>query len=240
MATWNADYELIPQARNNPGYGADGIRSVKTQVRERIDREHIMGDSETDTGKLGGTHREGGARVLTTDTDVLNRGEVQIEFPLTEVGQIEIDVTQQPSSERTQDGTNLDEVAGFDKSANFKKQIKLVMTQIDTATGSTASPLSTRVETVFDWDDFVNLLTDQSIKGIKTFTLSPQALEQVGISQDGYDSADAQKMVRADELHARHVEAKEMNIFAVGEVGETQNITCAEVHADKVYGAVYS
>lgn len=52
--TWNASYEAIPSDTDNASEGAERIRDLKTDVRERLDAEHYGGISE---GADQGVHK---------------------------------------------------------------------------------------------------------------------------------------------------------------------------------------
>lgn len=56
---WNSTYETQPADTDNPKYGDDNIRSTRIGVRERLEKEHVAGISETYTGH--GWHRPGSA-----------------------------------------------------------------------------------------------------------------------------------------------------------------------------------
>ncbi len=58
--TWDSTFEAAPAATDSPKGGDDKIRQLKVAARERLEREHIGGTSETNS--THGWHREGSAR----------------------------------------------------------------------------------------------------------------------------------------------------------------------------------
>ena len=73
--TWNAAFEASPAGSESPTLGDDKIRQHKRANRERMEREHNAGVSETNSKH--GWHKEGSARAfvnsqasLTTYNDV--------------------------------------------------------------------------------------------------------------------------------------------------------------------------
>ena len=50
MATWNANYELLPRNTDALGKGDDEIRDVKGAVRERIGNEHTEYNEDSTAG----------------------------------------------------------------------------------------------------------------------------------------------------------------------------------------------
>lgn len=49
--TWNAAYEATPPNNQNASQGAQRIRELKQDIRERLDLDHIMDDDDTDDGR---------------------------------------------------------------------------------------------------------------------------------------------------------------------------------------------
>ena len=70
MATYNAAFEASPAGADNPKYGDDKIREFKTELRLRLDHEHVCKDS---TPTTGGVHREGSAKVFYQSTEPTNK-----------------------------------------------------------------------------------------------------------------------------------------------------------------------
>lgn len=49
--TWNAAYEGTPPNNQNASQGAQRIRELKVDIRERLDLDHIMDDDDTNDGR---------------------------------------------------------------------------------------------------------------------------------------------------------------------------------------------
>ncbi len=69
--TWNAAFEASPAGTDNISQGDDKIREDKVAVRERAEREHIWGTSETNANH--GWHREGSAMAYVDASEPTNR-----------------------------------------------------------------------------------------------------------------------------------------------------------------------
>lgn len=66
MSTWNTQYKQNPPNDNNPGYGAESIRDLKTNIEGIVGNEHNF-DLVTTSGQ--GQHRPGSAIIdLAEDT----------------------------------------------------------------------------------------------------------------------------------------------------------------------------
>lgn len=71
MAAWSSAYEAEPQQSDSPSEGDDAIRSLKEEIRERMENEHT---AYTTTGSLGERakdfiHRPGSARAYYRNTE---------------------------------------------------------------------------------------------------------------------------------------------------------------------------
>lgn len=160
---WDLTYEQGPRTSNNPGYGAQAIRDLKQDIRERLDRFNVWGATETSLDLLGGTPREGSARVQVTDSGSTGRDDIIGEADqLVYVGQIKVDLSQR-ATDREADGIAFADSAQ-DNTANLKKTVSVVMHDDIT---------ETKVVELFTYDSMVDIFQDQSIGGRKTFTLSP-------------------------------------------------------------------
>lgn len=159
--TWNNTYEQNPKNFNNPGYGANQIRQLKTAVRDRLDREHIFGQSESDLNNVGGTHREGSARVYVNDpNNAVDSRQDRMDEPI-DVGRVRVDFTQLDSA-RTLDG---EMQTGWDA-----ERVKKIEVTSDPVNGGS----NPGWQNLFSADDFVDTSFDQDINGRKNFSLSPQ------------------------------------------------------------------
>ena len=70
MATYNAAFEASPAGADNPKYGDDKIRELKTEIRLRQDHEHVWKDS---TSTTGGVHLPGSAKSFYQETAPTNK-----------------------------------------------------------------------------------------------------------------------------------------------------------------------
>lgn len=256
MATWNATFELLPRNGNNPGYGADAIRDLKGAIRERLDTEHIFGASETTTGKTGGLHREGSARAAVTDDAALptDRADTRVSSTTSEIGQVVVDMSILETA-RTQDGDSLVALNGnYDD--QYTKTISLVIPEL--TTGGTWDHDNTQLVAVFDAQAFMDLISDQTVRGVKLYVHSPE-VPAVGVqstldatSDHQYDTDDADKVTTAAEIYFAIDDAKYQNLFdpddidnqdlvVVGDNGSyvNRNIKANEIHGEALYGTVW-
>lgn len=67
---WNAAYEASPSGTDLISNGDDRIRALKSDIRERHEREHVRNASDK---TLDGLHREGSARAYYVGTEPTNR-----------------------------------------------------------------------------------------------------------------------------------------------------------------------
>jgi hypothetical protein len=65
MSVWNGQYKQNPPNSNNPGYGAEAIRDLKTNIEGIVGREHNF---DTDTVSGQGKHLPGSA-IIALDED---------------------------------------------------------------------------------------------------------------------------------------------------------------------------
>jgi hypothetical protein len=59
MATWDDSFNLSPAGSDNPKYGDDKIRELKSEIDLREEHESVWHDSSSTTG---GVHRAGSAK----------------------------------------------------------------------------------------------------------------------------------------------------------------------------------
>lgn len=195
MATWTNTYELNPQNFKNPGEGAFHLRDVKEAVRERGERDHFWGDDGGgDLGEdptkdwYGGVHKEGSAKATVRDPGSALRGGVRALGSEVATGQIVMDmrligaVGNPKATKRKQDGTDLDEVLGYTKKDQLNKVIQAVGAELDSDAVPVdgADPTDVESYTVIDYDELVDIIQDQVIKGIKKFSTNPQVPEIPG------------------------------------------------------------
>ena len=176
MAFWTNNYKNVPANFKNPGQGAYHLRDTKEAVEQRETREHIWGQPELDQSLPGGLHREGSARVFVTDEGTDNRGaDEAVTAHSQRIGRVYVDLMKR-TSKRQQDGVDLPNASGGDIAAQLKKTITVYSAQLDANNEPVdgVDPELTDPFVVFDYDAFVDIHQDQSINGIKDFTLSPQ------------------------------------------------------------------
>ena len=64
---WNSDFMLLPASSGeNPGLGAQRIRTFKTEIQDVVNKEHYLGTSG-DSLTYQKAHREGSARASVDD-----------------------------------------------------------------------------------------------------------------------------------------------------------------------------
>jgi len=254
MPTWNDAYEATPRQGYNPGYGAREFQTMKARISDRLDIDHIFGENETlATGVLGeslsGFHKEGSARISVTDgnqgdsTRALSRISNTVQ-----PGRIFLDV----STKEIVDYYEVDEVADSVNREAIRDNIISVVAELVSGTPS--------VETIFDYDAMVNRTYDQTIGGIKEFTLKARTADVTSTDLEKDDEATAlstltndekKDMVNMGQLRQLLVEAKEHNILTTDDVYNTvddtvdgidytaHNIQVNAVYAKNVYGATW-
>ena len=207
MATWDVTFEAQPGDGFNPGGGAASIRELKTAISERLNRSHYWGSDESTTqGEYGGQHKEGSARAFISDGSESGRTNQSTPTMASEaVGLVRIDVTPLEGTARRRQGDEyLDDIAGYSTRDQARRTLEIVGTDPITDTPA--------IITVFDYDKLVDIIANQTIEGIKTFISAPLSSETVVIDDD-YDSADADKLVGAQEIHDWGEEGKYHNLY---------------------------
>lgn len=265
MAIWSTSYENQPRNFNNPGEGAYHFRDFKTAVRERISVEHIMGDDEQDlTDSVGGEHKEGSARALVTDEGSALRPTAERFTSTEKIGRMEVDMTILDTL-RTQDGDDLQNVAGYDYTDQLAKKIAVSCATILGSSGvptAPTDPTETELYTIFDYDKIVDIIQDQVVNGIKKYTLSPQVPNIAAAGSEtvlkGWETfletaevAEKLASVNVDEAYATSLDGKTHNIFDADNVDNEDNIQAdsdspsanssvvlESIHARDIYGTV--
>ncbi len=238
MATWNSAYELSPQNFKNPGEGAFHFRDLKGAISERGVKEHFWGTDE-DATKFwyGGVHKEGSAKATVTDGGSANRAAGRTGSASAAIGQLQIDLSKRGLN-RTQNGDDLQAVAGYDYTAQLEKNLTVTGQQFDGTTGAWTDPTDptvTEVFELFNYDNMMDVIQDQAVKGIKQFTHSPHvpSLAAAGSASvmEGWEdylttppSTDGSGLspVNITETYTAIVSARDRNIFDVTD--DTNNI----------------
>lgn len=246
--TWNDLYESTPRQGYNPGYGAREFQTMKARVSERVSVEHIFGQNETDSGYSLGLHKEGSGRILVVDEGSASRDSLYRLEVMSDVGRLKASVDERASSLQIDD---TDPIAPDYESDNYAKlQISSDILGDD----------SVAVVTLFDYDKMVNLTFDQSIGGLKEFSLKArvQDLDSALASKTDNNTAivwtdvdDKRNVMPAEQLVDLISDAKEHNIFdstdsyndntttVDGIVYTNEDIYAQTIRAQYVYGAVW-
>ena len=254
MATWNNDYNKTPRNGYNPGYGAQEFRLLKTNLVDRLRREHGFGQDETDNSILGGYHKEGSTRFFVEDSSSATSARTLNKVAsIGEVGQGFIDVQERVDALEQNEVEQESNEAVF----NHKLYANVSLDHLD--------PTTLTKELIFDYDDLVNTTFDQDIYGIKTFqnSINLGTVPSANIIKATEDADPAfppvvapvsiEVAVPLSQLRERLVDAKEHNILAGTGVDGAYNttevvdgytytmhdISCQTIRAKNIYGAVW-
>ena len=249
--TWNSTYEAQPKGRYNPGYGAAEFRTLKKALSDRLKIEHIFTYESGENVYTGGTHREGSARVEVLDPNSSDSDRTNNKIDVgssSDFGRLRADLTERSSA------LTVNTDAATDHEGTLFHKFETIANISGTAS----------VETVYDYDWFVNLKHDQlgaeGIGGIKEFTSKARVQninsgywsksEEGGNFDPLSDNEDEKLAVNLKNFRDAFVEAKEHNIFEVNGYNSTyfgsdgveytdKDIKCRTVTAENVYGAVW-
>lgn len=247
MGTWNNLYESTPRQGYNPGYGAREFQGLKARTAERVSVEHIFGQNETDSTYNMGIHKEGSGRILVVDEGSSSREDLYKLLVMGDVGRLKATLNERPSSLQIDDDNP---VAPNYESDNYAK--------IDISTDILGDE-DVAIVSLFDYDRMVNKTFDESIGGIKEFTLKARVQDHLmsELIKDDIEAAfdlltpeDVKNVLNLDQLRTIVAQARDHNLFfpdsynvdTVNEDGidyVNETIQVNTVRAQNVYGAVW-